>query len=139
MRTAFDDWLQLAAAAGKGGSSLTLKDVRPAVRGDPWSMIVRLSGNWLTATLTAAIRAAPDAATSIADLTVSSPSYDSAAGKTTWTLSLAGGTGANTTGSLPPDTDGDGREVFPLAATLQPAGGSPQLLFAAAFYVSGKV
>ena len=139
MTTTFDAWLQIHAAARKGGSALSLIDVPPATRGLRWQMTVSLAGNWTTGTLSGSVSASPDAASPLVTFGVTSPSYDGGTGKTTWTISLSAGTGANSTGILPSDTDGDGQEAFPMAVYLTPSGGSQELVFAAALYVSGKV
>ena len=103
MKTSFDTWLAELASAGRGGSALASDDVPIATRGLAWSMIVALAGDWTTATLAGSVSAAPDAASPLATFTVSSASYSSVTGYTTWTLSLASGTGSNSTGALPPE------------------------------------
>lgn len=139
MATAFDDWLRQLAAAGKGGSALSLTDIPPATRGNAWSMPVRFAGDWSSAAITGTIRAAPDASSALATLSFTSGTFDSGTGYTTWTASLASGTGANSTGILPADTDGDGVEVFPMAVYLTPSGGTAELLWAGLFTLLGKV
>ncbi|NBW09754.1 MAG: hypothetical protein EBR82_17195 [Caulobacteraceae bacterium] len=139
MSTTFDAWLQQLAAAGKGGSALTATDLPPATRGLAWSLPIALQGNWSTASLAGAIRAAPDAASALATLSITGGTFDSASGYTTWTATLASGTGANSTGALPADTDGDGVEKFPISFLFTPSGGSQSLLFGGAFTLVGKV
>lgn len=136
MSTTFDTWLQTLAAGGKGGSAISLK---LATRGLAWEDIIELSGDWSDATLEGSISAAPDAASALATVTIGSPSYDSEAEVTVWDVSLASGTGSNSTGVLPSDTDGDGVEYLPIAFYLTPSGGSKELLFGAAFPLTGKV
>jgi len=136
MQTNFDTWLQALAAGGKGGSAVVLKT---ATRGLVWSDVIVIDGNWLTATLEGSISAAPDAASVLANVIVNSPSYDGSDDVTLWTVSLAAGTGSNSTGSLPTDTDGDGVEYLPIAFYLTPSGGSKELLFGTAFPLIGKV
>lgn len=136
MATEFDSWLRALAATGKGGSALTEIDIPAAIRGEAWSMPVLLAGDWSAGTLAGAIRATPDAATALATLTVTGGTYDSGTGFTSWTASLASGTGSNSTGSLPADTDGDGVERFPIAFTLTSISGT---LFGGAFTLLGKV
>lgn len=135
MNTTFDTWLRELAAAGKGGSALTTLDIPPATRGDAWSMPVQIEGDYSAETLTATIRSAPDAGSALATVTISAASYDSGTGFTSWTASLASGTGSNSTGSLPADTDGSGEEKFPIAFNLTPFG----LIFGGAFTLLGKV
>lgn len=139
MPTPFDDWLQQLAAAGKGGSLLTATDIPPAVRGNAWSMPIRFAGDWTTGTIAGSLRAAPDAASALAAISFTAGSFDSVTGFTTWTASLASGTGANSTGSLPADTDGDGVEQFPMAVYLTPSGGAQLMLFGGLFTLLGKV
>jgi hypothetical protein len=138
MNTAFDNWLQLLTAAGKGGTSLADNDIPQAVRGDPWKMSILCPGDFSTATMAGVIRAAPDS-TVLATCSISAGTYDSGTGYTTWTASLASGSGANSTGSLPGDVDGDGYEAFPIAFTLTPSGGTAELFFGGAFILKGKV
>lgn len=139
MRTTFDTWLQALAAAEKGGASLSDDEIPTATRGEAFTYPIVMEGNWTGGTIAAAIRATPDAASALATLTVSAASYDSVAGMTSWTASLAAGTGANSTGSLPADTDGDGIEAFPISFFLTPSGGTRGLLFGAPFILLGKV
>jgi len=139
MATSFDEWLQQLAAAGKGGSALSLIDLPPATRGLAWSLPILLQGDWTSGAIAAVIRATPDAASALATLTVSSASYDAVTGFTTWTASLASGTGSNSTGVLPADTDGNGIEAFPISFLITPSGGSQSLLFGGAFTLLGKV
>ncbi len=139
MKTAFDDWLQQLAAAGKGGSLLADDEIPTATRGEVFTYPIVLPGNWAGGTIEASIRATPDAASALATLSISSASYDSVTGMTTWTASLASGTGTNSTGSLPADADGNGFEAFPISFFFTPSGGTRQLLFGAPFILLGKV
>ena len=136
MNTSFDTWLQALAAGGKGGAGIKLKT---ATRGLKWEDDIEIAGNWSTATLEGSISASPDAASALATVTIGSPSYDSDDDVTVWTVSLAAGTGSDSTGILPSDTDGDGVEYLPIAFYLTPSGGSKELLFGAAFPLTGKV
>ena len=139
MSTTFDTWLQQLAAAGKGGSALSAVDIPPATRGVAWSLPIALQGDWTGATIAASIRATPDAGSALATLTIGSASYDAGSGFTNWTASLASGTGANSTGVLPADTDGDGVETFPISFFITPSGGTQSLLFGGTFTLLGKV
>lgn len=139
MKTTFDDWLQQLAAAGKGGALLSPIDLPPATRGLAWSLPIALAGDWSTAALAGAIRSAPDAVTALATLTIAGGTFDIGSGYTTWTASLTSGTGANSTGALPADTDGNGVETFPISFLITPSGGSQSLLFGGAFSLVGKV
>lgn len=139
MKTAFDEWLQQLAAAQKGGAALGGDEIPTVTRGELLSYPIMLPGDWTGGTIEAAIRATPDAASTLATLTISAASYDLTSGYTTWTATLAAGTGSNSTGSLPADTDGDGVEVFPISFFFTPSGGTRQLLFGAPFVLLGKV
>lgn len=135
MNTTFDTWLATLAAGSKGGSAISMP---LATRGLKWETDIEIPGNWSTATLEGSVSSAPDAASSLATVTVGSASYSAVDDTTTWTVSLASGTGANSTGVLPTDTDGDGVEYLPCAFYLTPSGGSKELLFGAAFALTGK-
>lgn len=139
MATEFDDWLRALAATGKGGASLSLADIPAATRGEYWQLLIVLPGDFSAAAIDGAIRATPDAATTLATLAFGSLTYDGGAGETTVTGSLAAGTGANSTGSLPADVDGDGIVELPLSIYLTPSGGTRELLFGAKFTLLGKV
>jgi hypothetical protein len=139
MATTFDDWLRALAAAGKGGSLLSTTDLPPATRGLAWSLPIQIQGDYSAATLVGAIRATPDAASALATVAIASPAYNSSTNYTTWTASLASGTGSNSTGALPADTDGNGIEAFPISFLITPSGGTQSLLFGGAFTLLGKV
>jgi len=139
MKTSFDDWLQQLAAAGKGGAALAGDEIPTATRGEAFSYPIVMTGDWSGATIESAIRAAPDSASALVTLTVSGATYDSGTGKTSWTASLASGTGANSTGALPTDTDGNGVEAFPISFFITPSGGDKTLLFGGPFVLLGKV
>jgi hypothetical protein len=130
--TTFDTWLRELARAGKG--PLPLKG---ATRGLKWERPVELEGDWTGATLTAKVRQYPDAAAVLATCTVSGPVV--AAGVSTWMVSLAAGSGANSTGVLPADADLDGVEYFAFAIHLAPSGGDEDLLLGGALPVIGRV
>ena len=136
MSTSFDTWLQTLAAGSKGGSAISLP---LATRGLKWEHDIEIGGDWTGSTLEGSISAAPDAASALATVTVGSLTYDSGDDVTTWSVSLAAGTGSNSTGVLPTDTDGDGVEYLPIAFYMTPSGGSKELLFGAAFPLTGKV
>lgn len=136
MATTFDTWLHTLQAGGKGGASVSLK---LATRGLAWEDVIEISGDWSDATIEGSIRAAPDAASALATVTVSAGTYDAGDDVTTFDVSLASGTGSNSTGILPSDSDGDGVEYLPIAFYMTPSGGSKELLFGAAFPLTGKV
>lgn len=133
MNTTFDTWLREIEAAKKLAT-----DIKSAVRGEPWQMVIRFQGNWASGTLQGTISSAPDGST-LATVSISSGSFDAGTGFTTWTVSLAGGSGSNSTGGLPVDFDGNGVEAFPIAFYLTPSGGTRELLMGGAFIVLGKV
>lgn len=137
MTTTFDTWLATLARAGK---YVPPDGLTPATRGLAWSAPIELAGDWTGATLTGFIRSAPDAADPpMATFTVSALTYDAGDDVTVWTVSLASGSGTDSTGSLASDSDGDGVEALPCAFYLTPAGGDNELLFGTAFTVTGKV
>lgn len=139
MATEFDDWLRQLAAAGKGGSALSAKDIPAAIRGNAWSLILVLPGDFSAATISGTLRASPDASTALATLSFTALTYDAGTNKTTTTGSLAAGTGANSTGILPADADGNGVLELPLAIYLTPSGGTNELLLGGKFTLLGKV
>ena len=136
MATTFDNWLAACAVAGKGGSRLILT----ATRGLAYAVVLDLSGDWTGATMTAYVRQAPDAAGDpLADFTVSGPVVTEIDGApwSAFTLTLAAGTGANSTGGLPADSDGDGIVELPLFITLAASGESAELLVGGIMRVLG--
>lgn len=135
METLFDTWLAALAAGNKAASGF----LPLATRGLKWETDIEYDGNWTGAVLEGSISAAPDAPSPLATVTVGALVYDADDDVTTWPVSLAAGGGANSTGILPSDTDGDGVEYLPIAFFLTPDGGSKDLLFGAAFPLTGKV
>jgi hypothetical protein len=133
--TPFDPWLRALAAAGQGGDALYLP---PATRGLAWSEPIEIEGNWTGATIAGTISLVPDAASPLATFAISALAYDATADVTLWVASLAAGAGANATGSLPGDPDGDGVVELPCSFRLTPAGGQAETLFGAVFTVLGK-
>lgn len=134
--TTFDTWLATLASAGK----LLPADQFPiATRGLAWSNPIELAGNWTGATLTGSISAAPDAASALVAFTIGALSYNATDDVTVWQASLASGTGSNSTGALPSDSNGDGVEALPCAFYLTPSGGANEMLFGTAFRVAGRV
>lgn len=133
MSTTFDDWLRHLGVARKGPLRLPA-----ATRGLAWSEPIRLSGDWTGATLAGAIRMAPDASgAALASFTITGPVV--AGGYSTFTASLAAGTGANSTGILPGDDDLDGAVELPFSFLITPSGGAQQLLVGGVFPLLGKV
>jgi hypothetical protein len=131
--TTFDEWLRQLALARKGPLRLPA-----ATRGLAWSEPIRLSGDWTGATLAGAIRIGPDATgAALATFAMTGPVV--AGGHSTWTPSLAAGTGANSTGILPGDDDADGVVELPFSFLITPAGGAQQLLVGGVFPLLGKV
>lgn len=138
MKTDFDEWLAVLAADRKGGRDF-LGIIPGATRGDAWQCLIELPGDFSGATIAGAIRSAPDASGVLASFTVGSGTYSTVTQSTTFAASLASGTGSNSTGVLPADSDGNGYAAFPAAFTITPAGGSAELLFGFAFILRGKV
>lgn len=135
MTTQFNDWLAECEAAGKGGA--TFKWV--AARGQAFSQTLRIAGDWTGATMAAKLKAHPDAATTLASFTVGSPvvSVEDGATWTRFTFTLASGSGANSTGSLPADTDQDGITQLALIVQMTPSGGTQDLFAGGRFVLLG--
>lgn len=130
------EWLRALRAARRGpvGES----DGWPsATRGLAWSAPVAIAGDWTGASLEGTISSSPDAESPLATFSVSGPVV--ADGWSTWTLSLAAGTGADSTGALPADVDQDGVVRLPFMVRITPDGGDQQLLFGGLFTVVGAV
>jgi hypothetical protein len=128
MQTAFDEWLAALRLANKGPIVL-----KAATRALAWTDTdFSLVGDWSGAAIEGGIAVTPGAA-EIATFTVSALVYDSVADKTSWSLSLASGTGANSTGALPADEDGDGVTYLPFALRLTPSGGAKDLMVGGVF------
>ncbi len=128
----FDSWLRALSAAGKGPAPLA------ATRGRRFSDDIWLPGDWTGATVAGQVRAAPDASGSPL-VTFTCPAPVVADGWSKFTLSLASGTGANSTGALPADGDGSGLASFPYDLTITPSGGVPELLLGGPFNLIGRI
>ncbi|TYC93055.1 hypothetical protein [Novosphingobium sp. BW1] len=101
-------------------------------------MTVSLPGDWTGATMRAEARLYPDAAGDpIATFAVVGPILDG--DLSTWTLSLAAGSGADSTGAFPSDADLDGVERFAVDVLLTPSGGSEEILFGGVLPLLGSV
>jgi hypothetical protein len=107
-----------------------------ASRGRPWSADLVIPGDWSTATFRGEIRSQPDAGSVLASFAFTTPVFSG--GQTTLTMSLASGTGANSTGSLPSDNDFDGVEYFPFDV-LANFGGTEDLFFGGLLPVAGRI
>lgn len=131
----FETWLHELTLARKGG--VRLSGIR---RGSAWSQSIVISGDYSGATFRGSVKVAVDADDpALASMTFGTPTYSAETGKTTVTMSLAAGTGANSTGSLPSDSDGDGVEDFPFDVLMTPSGGTEELLFGGVLAVIGRV
>lgn len=135
----FDTWLAALRLAKKGGVYLS---EAPASRGRPWSLALAFPGDYSAATLTAQLRHEPDAADPpLAVMTVEVGSFDAGAGEageTVVTLSLASGTGADSTGALPADGDHDGIAEFPFDIVMS-FEGETDLLMGGVLPVIGRI
>lgn len=132
----FPEWLATLRKAGKG--PVALADGWPvAVRGLEWELEVELPGDWTGATLAGTVSASPDAGTDLVEFAVTGPSVSG--GYTYFTLSLASGTGADSTGALPGDGDASGEEEFPFMLRITPSGGYAETVCGGMFPVIGKV
>jgi len=114
-------------------------DLPACTRRLPVEHTLTYQGDVRTATLIGSIKAAPDSETELAVFSVSAPNYNAGAGVTIWNFSLAGGTGPNSTGALPADTDGDGVTTLIYDLILTLPGGYPQRIAGGLFPVSGFV
>jgi hypothetical protein len=132
MATQYQTWLQslgaLRADLGTDGRQ---------VRGLAVSHTLNYPGDVTDATLEGAVKASPDATSELATFTIGTPVFSG--GVTTWTFSLAEGSGANSTGALPADGDGDGLAYFIYDLVLTLAGGSAQRVCGGLFVISGFV
>lgn len=127
----FEPWLAQLAAAGKGPVTLY------ATRGRAWRTTITLAGNWTGATMRGQIRLEPDAAASLASFTITGPVV--VGDSTQFTLSLAAGAGANSTGVLPADSAGENFIELPFDLLLTPSGGVEDLLFGGNFILIGRI
>lgn len=133
MSSQWDAWKATLAAQQKGPLDLV-----PATRGQFYRQPISFSpGDFTTATLTGSVRSSPDSTTPLATFTIGTPTF--ADGKTTWIVSLAEGSGANSTGALPVDGDGNGVESFPYDFLLKFSGGKAERLFGGLLPVSGHI
>lgn len=131
----WDAWLREMQRAKKGG--IRLKRV---FRGLAFSHTISIPGDFSAATFRGQVRLSPDTTgTPLAEFTFSTPTYDVDTGRTLVTYSLAAGDGANSTGALPADGDGDGIEEFPFDILATPSGESEDMLFAGIMPVIGIV
>lgn len=126
MATTFDTWLAACAAAGKGGA----RWIWTATRALTFTAVLDLEGDWTGAVMDAYVRRQPDAAgAKLVDFTVTGPVVTTVDDVVTsaFTFTLASGSGANSTGALDADDDGDGVVDLPLFVTLTPSGGNAEL------------
>lgn len=136
MATTFDTWLAACAAAGKGGA----RWIWTAMRGFKYTAVIDLDGDWTGATMAAYVRQQPDAVGDpLVTFSVTGPVVATLGGVTTsaFTFELVAGTGANSTGILPADTDGDAVLDLPLFITITESGGSAELFAGGIMRVMG--
>lgn len=127
----FATWLKRLAAMRAGPLI-----AQGASRGRPWRLNISIPGDWSSAAFRGQVRAQPDAPTILASFSFTSPVF--ADGQTTFTMSLAGGVGANSTGSLPADNDFDGEEFFPFDVLIN-YGSGDELFFGGLLPVAGRI
>lgn len=133
MNTQYTAWLRSLAAAQKGPVALPT-----AVRQLPYRAVLAINADFSGATIVAQVKSSPGSPTSLADFTVSVSSFSG--GVTIVSLSLAAGTGADSTGSLPADADMDGIEYFPFDILVTPDGiDEPERLCGGLLPVSGFI
>lgn len=131
--SSFDDWLAELKAAGKGPVTL-----RTCTRGREFEYSFALAGDWTGATLRGQVRLEPDAAGDpLVTFTCSTPAV--ASGYSIFTISLASGVGANSTGILPASPLGDGAAEFAFDLLITPAGGDETILFGGVLPVIGRI
>jgi len=125
----FADWLAQLGRDSKGPVMF-----EAVTRGLAWTgTVVTYPGNVTTATLDMQIRAAPNSASVIEDVTIGAPVF--ADGKTTWALSMT----AAETLALPGVENENGLAYFPVDVTLALSGSSAQRLFGGILPVSGYI
>lgn len=127
----WDAWLRELKRARKGGVRLH------ASRGRKHELVINLPGDWTGATLRGEVRASPDAGSVLATYSVTGPVVGS--GRSVFTCSLAAGTGSDSTGVLPPDSDMDGVAEFPVDLLLTPLGGTEELLLGFELSLIGRI
>lgn len=127
--TNFEPWLRRLAAA-----QLRVDSIPPAFRALKWQQPIEIDGDWTGSTLEGSLSLEPNGAP-IATFAITGPVV--AGGVSTWTASLAAGTGANSTGALFTANDSDGDGIVDLAAMfrLTPSGGSKAVLMGGVFTV----
>lgn len=131
--SAFDDWLGQLKASGKGPVTLYT-----CTRGRAFEYPFALAGDWTGATIRGQVRTAPDAAGDpIVTFTTSGPTV--LGSFSVFTISLAAGTGVNSTGILPAAATGDGSAEFAFDLLITPDGGDETLLFGGVLPVIGRI
>lgn len=130
----WEDWLQKLARDGKGGlGGRGRPEIRAIDRGLDYEYIFAIEADLSADTLTASIKASPDAGSSLADFTVAIGSYTNDMTEVTLSLTDA------ETAALPSDTDFNGLEEMVFDILWTPLGGVEQRLMGGVIYVSGKV
>lgn len=133
MTTQYTAWLQSLAAANKGPVILW-----PATRKLVYNHVIALTGpDYSGAAFAGQVRSAPDSDAILAAFSIGTITYSG--GKTFVPISLAAGTGSNSTGVLPADSDLDGIEYFPFDFLMTPSGGAAERLFGGLLPVSGHI
>lgn len=104
MASQWETWLAALKAAGKGGVTLSQLTID---RGLPYSKIISFGADLSGDTITASLRASPDAADPVlVSFTVAVGAYTSGATEVTLSLTKV------QTAALPADGDADGEERF---------------------------
>lgn len=131
--TQFDIWMRALSAAQKGPVTLP-----GASRGRSYTTTVSIDGDWAGATMRAEARLYPDApGDPIATFNVEGPVIE--AGMSVFTLTLAAGTGSNSTGVFPADAALDGVTRFAVDVLLTVPGAEEDLLFGGVLPILGRV
>jgi hypothetical protein len=134
MATQWDEWLTKLASDGKGGLGLKRQPQMRAIdRGLAYVYAFAVQGDRSSDAFSAAIKASPDALTSLATFDVTVGTYS--AGYTPLILELT----ALETAALPSDNDANGLEQMVFDILWTPSGGVQQRLMGGIIDVSGKV
>lgn len=118
----YQTWLDALALGRQGGIIFPM-----ATRQLIWEHSLRIEdADYSGSTFAAQVRAYPDSGTILATVTIGTVAYTG--GNTVVPMTLAAGTGANSTGVLPADSDQDGVEYFPIDVLITTSGVTRRLI-----------
>lgn len=127
--SAFDDWLQQLAAAGRGPVVF-----KTCSRGRVFEYLFSLEGDWTGATIASEVRLYPDAGgAALATFNCTGPVV--AGGASVFTMALT----AIETAALPAAPTGEGFIELAVDVLITPSGGDEQLLFGGTLPVIGRI